>query len=107
LTREQFLVDEANSISTTAVRARTLPEPVNIKILGLLREYVDARARFSAARLQRQDLEQSTAVAKRLQDQMWEQAVLVAKTAPTAITSLFISVAERDHRPERKTPGHP
>jgi hypothetical protein len=88
--RKQLLVDEANSISTTTSRARLLPEPVNTKVFGLLREYVDARARFSAARLEGQDLEQSIVAAKHLQDQLWEQAVLVAKTAPTAITSLFI-----------------
>ena len=88
--RKQLLVDEANSISTTALRARTLPEPLNAKVLGLLREYVEARARFSAARLEGQDLQQSIVAAKRLQDQLWEQAVLVAKTTPTAITSLFI-----------------
>jgi hypothetical protein len=88
--RKQLLVDEANSISTTAMRARTLPEPLGVKTLGLLREYVDARARFSAARLQGQDLEQSIVKAKELQDQMWSQAELAAKTAPTAITSLFI-----------------
>jgi len=50
--RKRLLVNEANSISTTAWRARTLPEPVNTKVFGLPREYVDARARFSAARLE-------------------------------------------------------
>jgi len=88
--RKQLLVDEATSISTAALRARTLPEPVNTKVLGLLGEYVDGRARFSAARLEGQDLKQSIVTVKHLQDQMREQALLVAKTAPTAITSLFI-----------------
>src|SRR5437762_438142 len=74
--RKQLLVDEANSISTTALRARMLPEPLGVKMLGLLREYVDARARFSVARLQGQDLEQSIVKAKDLQDQMWGQAEL-------------------------------
>jgi hypothetical protein len=36
--RKQLLVDEANSMSRTALRARTLPEPVNTKVFGLLRE---------------------------------------------------------------------
>ena len=56
----------------------------------MLREYVDARARFSAARLEGQDLKESIVTAKHLQDQLWDQALLVAKTVPTAITSLFI-----------------
>ena len=88
--RKQLLVEEANSISSAALRARMLPEPVNTKVLRLLREYVDARARFSAARLEGQDLKESIVTAKHLQDQMWDQALLVAKTVPTAITSLFI-----------------
>src|SRR5438045_3012284 len=59
--RKQLLVDEANAIGTAMLWARTLPEPASTKMLGLLREYVDARARFSAARLEQQDLQESTA----------------------------------------------
>jgi Protein of unknown function (DUF4239) len=88
--RKQLLVDEANSIGTTALRAQMLPESVSNKMLELLREYVDARVRFSSAKLNAPELLQSIATTKRLQNQMWEQSVVASKLAPNTITSAFI-----------------
>jgi hypothetical protein len=88
--RKQLLVDEANSIGTTALRAHMLPESVSNKMLDLLREYIDARVRFSSANLNAPELLQSIATTKRLQNQMWEQSVVASKLAPNTITSAFI-----------------
>ena len=38
--RRDAVLDEANAIGTTALRARLLPEPHNTETLKLLREYV-------------------------------------------------------------------
>src|SRR5690242_20952657 len=48
-TRRTTLVDEANAIGTTYLRAQTLAEPVRIESLGLLRRYADARIDLSKA----------------------------------------------------------
>src|SRR5258708_4674977 len=41
--RGQAVLNEANAISTTALRARLLPEPHRTEILRLLREYAQIR----------------------------------------------------------------
>ena len=42
-TRRELLVEEANSIGTTARRAQLLPEPHAANVVQLLREYVPLR----------------------------------------------------------------
>jgi hypothetical protein len=88
--RKKLLVDEANAIGTTALRAQMLPEPARGKILQLLSPYVDARVAFSAADLRGDELLRSLVNAKQPQDEMWKQTIAAAQQSPTAITSLFI-----------------
>jgi hypothetical protein len=88
--RKQLVVDEANAIGTTIVRAQMLPEPARDKMLALLREYVDARIRFAGVGLYGEEFAQAMARGKELQNQMWKVAVDVAKTTPNGITSLFV-----------------
>ena len=45
--RRTALVDEANTIGTTYLRAQTLAEPVRTRSLDLLRSYTDAEIRLS------------------------------------------------------------
>src|SRR5262245_15194612 len=42
-TRRQVLLDEANAIGTTYLRAAMLPEPQRAEVRHLLRDYVDVR----------------------------------------------------------------
>ena len=44
--RKELVIDEANAIGTTALRAETLPEPQRDRTLELLREYVAVRRGF-------------------------------------------------------------
>jgi hypothetical protein len=88
--RKQLVVEEANAIGTTSLRAHMLPDAARGKMLELLREYVDARVAFSNAGLQGTELAQSLAHAKQLQNEMWQQSVDVARQSPTAITSIFV-----------------
>ena len=88
--RKQLMVDEANAIGTASLRASMLPDSARDKMLGLLREYVEARNRFSQASLDGQQMTQSIEQTKKLQNQMWLMATDVARSAPTSITSLFV-----------------
>jgi hypothetical protein len=88
--RKKLLIDEANAIGTTALRAQMLPEPARGKTLQLLSEYVDARVRFSTAELGEPEFQQSLVRTKQLQDQLWQQTVMVAQQNPTPITSIFV-----------------
>ena len=59
--RRQLVIDEANAIGTTALRAETLPEPQRDRTLELLREYVVVRRDFARETL----LDQAARIAKR------------------------------------------
>jgi hypothetical protein len=48
--RRDAVLNEANAIGTTALRARLLPEPHRTETLKLLQEYVQISARHSAER---------------------------------------------------------
>jgi hypothetical protein len=89
--RKQLMVDEANAIGTASLRTTMLPDlATREKMLELLREYVEARNRFSRAALDGQQMTQSIEQTKKLQNQMWLIATDVARSAPTSITSLFV-----------------
>jgi hypothetical protein len=88
--RKKLLIDEANSIGTTALRAQMLPEPARGKVLQLLSSYVDARLAFSTADVRGEELQRSLMRTKQLQDEMWKQGVAAGQQSPTPITSIFI-----------------
>jgi hypothetical protein len=88
--RNKLLVDEANAIGTTALRAQMLPEPARGKTLQLLSEYADARLSFSTANLDGPEFQQSLARTKQLQNQLWQQSVGVAQQNPTPVTAIFV-----------------
>jgi len=90
-TRRDLVVQEANSIATTARRARLLPEPHAADVVRLLREYVPLRIE---AHREAQVSEQFAAVRKRsaeLEDKLWDEAVAAAAKQPTPITASFIA----------------
>jgi hypothetical protein len=89
--RKQLVVEEANAIETTGLRARMLPESARDASQELLREYTDARIAFSEAGLNTQNLEAAIKRSKRIQNDLWQQAIVAARQNPTAITGLFIS----------------
>jgi hypothetical protein len=88
--RKKLVVDEANAIGTTALRAQMLSEPARGRILLLLSEYVDARVNFSAASLDARELQRPLERARQLQDKLWRESVGVAQQNPTPVTSLFV-----------------
>lgn len=89
--RKQLLVDEANAIGTTGLRAQMLPEPARTRCLGLLREYAASRLHTSDSKPGSKEFSSSLAHSAQLQNELWQQAVAVSQQNPNAITSLFVS----------------
>ena len=89
--RRDAVLNEANAIGTTALRARLLPEPNRTETLKLLREYVQIRLDI---------VRDGTSLAERmatvnrsntLQEALWQQAKTMAATDKAFIpTGLFI-----------------
>ena len=90
-TRRELVVQEANSILTTARRAQLLPEPQANNVGWLLREYVALRIeahretqfsqRFAALRKSSVDMH----------ERLWNEAVAAAAKQPSPITASFIA----------------
>src|SRR6266568_9217163 len=89
--RRELLVEEANSIGTTARRAELLPQPHASNVVRFLREYVPLRIE---AHREAQFSDQFATTRKRsaeLQDRMWAEAVAAAAERPSPITASFIT----------------
>jgi hypothetical protein len=85
--RRQTLLDEANAIGTTYLRAKMLPEPQQSEAQKLLREYVDVRL----AAVQERKLETGTRRSTEIHDQLWNAATAAAGKDPRSVpTGLFI-----------------
>jgi hypothetical protein len=65
--KRDLVLQEANAIGTTWLRAQLLEEPNRGQMLGLLRDYVDARLDWSEAEHASDDLERTSA----LQAKLW------------------------------------
>ena len=87
-----MVVEEANAIGTTYLRAQWLPEPHRGDVSNLLRQYVDARLPKDLESGNIEELVQKMSVlSERLLDQLWVHAVDVAKKNPTPLVVLFLS----------------
>ena len=86
-TRRQLVLEEANAIGTTYLRAEMLPEPQQGNIRNLLREYAAMRVGGVTAIIRPENLAKSSA----LQDRLWADAVAVGRQNPESIVvGLFI-----------------
>ncbi len=89
--RRDAVVNEANSIGTTALRARLLPAPHNVDILKLLREYVQIRLNIMQHAPRSAELNAAIERSNEIQEALWKQAKLVAvKDSSVVPTGLFI-----------------
>jgi hypothetical protein len=85
--RRQAVLDEANAIGTTYLRAGVLPDDRGKNIRRLLREYVDTR--LDAVRTN--ELEKVLSRSNDLHRQLWAEAEAVAKKHPQSIqVGLFV-----------------
>lgn len=88
-TRRDLVLQEANAIGTTYLRATFLPPEQRTAVEDLLRQYVETRLDFYKAG---RDMDAVTAVegrAARLQTEMWTQTGTAAKVAPSPLTVSF------------------
>ncbi|HEY0705009.1 MAG TPA: hypothetical protein VGD60_19755 [Candidatus Acidoferrales bacterium] len=89
--RRQLIVDEANSIGTTSLRAELLPEPARSKSLALLRDYVNARLQFSEHGPDSAEAAAATVRSRELQAQLWDQAKDATTGTPAPVISLYMT----------------
>ncbi len=85
--RREAVLEEANAIGTTYLRARLLPEPQRSEIMDLLREYTELRAHGMTESRIADVISRS----EELQEQLWSRSVAVAnKNTATIMTGLFV-----------------
>jgi hypothetical protein len=83
--RKQLVLDEANAIGTSCLRAQLLPAPEGPEIANLLRQYINVRVQYGTsgndlARLN--DLHTQTGV---LQTELWTRAASYAQKDPNPV----------------------
>jgi RsiW-degrading membrane proteinase PrsW (M82 family) len=89
--RRQLVVEEANAIGTTYLRAKTLREPRSSEIQELLRRYTALRVEI--ARGMQDDPEKISEMdnrTKELTGLLWSHGAALARENPTPITSIFL-----------------
>jgi hypothetical protein len=90
-TRRDALLNEANSIGTTALRARLFPDPQRSEVLKLLREYVQIRLDVVQSNTSLIELKGAVDRSNAVQEALWKQAQTIAdKDKWTVPTGIFI-----------------
>ena len=82
--RRAAVVDDANDIGTTYLRAQTLPEPIRTRSLRLLVRYTDTSIRLSQSIPMSDKSRQTIADGQKLQRQLWGLAGQALAEAPIA-----------------------
>jgi len=82
--RRVAVVDDANAIGTTYLRAQTLGEPVRTRSLDLLRRYTDTSIALSNAVPSSAESRKAIADGERLQRELWALAGEALDSRPTA-----------------------
>jgi hypothetical protein len=90
-TRRQLVVDEANAIGTTYLRAKTLPEPRSSEIQLLLRQYTALRVEIAGmaddAPEKIRGIDNRT---KKLHGLLWSHAAALARESPSPVIAVFL-----------------
>ena len=83
-TRRAALVQEANAIGTTYLRAETLSEPMRTSSLDLLKDYTDTSIALSESVPGSADADAAVTAGQEIQRQLWGLADDALDEAPTA-----------------------
>ena len=105
--RREAMLNEANAIGTTALRARLLPAPHDVEILELLRQYVQIRLDVGQHPPSPEELTAAIDRSNAVQEALWRQATAVAaKDSAVVPTGLFIQALNDmiDSQQERLVP---
>jgi uncharacterized membrane protein YidH (DUF202 family) len=85
------VLDEANAIGSTALRARLLPAPNNAECIKLLKSYVQVRLDITQHVLSSAEFNAATSRSNEIQESLWRQAKAVAMIDNGMVpTGLFI-----------------
>jgi non-ribosomal peptide synthetase component F len=85
------VLDEANAIGSTALRARLLPAPYNAECIKLLKSYVQVRLDITQHVLSPAELDAAVTRSNEIQEALWQQAKTAAATDNGMVpTGLFI-----------------
>ena len=90
-TRRDLVLQEANAIGTTYLRASFLPEAHAKAVEDLLRRYTAARLSFYDAGIDSTKIAAAEDEAARLQRELWAHTVAAGKEAPSPMTATFIN----------------
>jgi hypothetical protein len=104
--RRDAVVNEANAIGTTALRARLLPAPHSTESLKLLREYVQIRLDITQRILPPSEMTAAIARSNAIQEALWQVVKAVAaKDGAMVPTGLFIQTLNEmiDNQEKRLT----
>ena len=89
--RRELVLNEANAIGTTYLRAKLLPAPYPAQAASLLRQYVANRLEFYNAGIDDARLQADNEQAAQLQNQLWSIAVAASTQDNRSLsTSLFV-----------------
>ncbi len=84
--RKQLVLEEADAIGTSLLRAQLLPAAARLEITGLLHQYVDVRLEYGIAGSDLPRLEALNAQTTRLQTELWSRATYYAQQNPNPVT---------------------
>lgn len=84
--RRTAVLEEANSIGTTYLRTRLLPEPERTETADLLRKYTELRVQYIVSGRVSELMTRS----EEFHGQLWLRGVAAAEKVPTPITGLFL-----------------
>jgi hypothetical protein len=101
--RRQLVLQEANAIGTTYLRAGLLPQTQGLEVRRLLREYADVRLNVTAG-----DVQETLTKSEDMHGRLWAQAkALVREDMDPELRSLFIAGLNDliDLHQSRKTVG--
>ena len=88
--RRKLVLDEANAISTSSLRAQAIGGVHGTEISRLLVEYTRLRLEFYAAGEDRAKLQKVYEETLKVQKSIWNHASAIAQATPTAISSILL-----------------
>lgn len=89
--RRQLVIEEANAIGTTYLRAKTLPESRSSEIQELLRQYTALRVEIgSRTEDDPEKILEMDSRSKQLHGLLWAHAAALARENPNPVISIFL-----------------
>jgi hypothetical protein len=83
--RKQLVLEEADAIGTSSLRAQLLPAPAGPEISSLLRQYVNVRVQYGAAGNDLARIQELNRETERLQTKIWARTVAYAQQDPNPV----------------------